>query len=152
MEKQELKIHNILKALFIINLVLFLIVEVVLMFAKGPIWNEFETNVIFERYAIIVTLAAIPSVLKLYQSRLEKYKSLNIEHFGKKYITLYILRLLILDAVVVMNLIGFYLYESENFIIMALITTVAFLFCLPNKDTFPKPKKIEDDVDEEPEN
>lgn len=152
MKKQYLKIHNKLKLLFFLNLVLFLIVEVWLMFAKGPIWNELETNVVLERYAIIITLATIPAILKFYQLRLEKYKLLDSKHFCKKYITLYILRLFVLDAVVIFNLIGFYLYESENFIIMALIGTVAFLFCFPYKDVYPKEKDIELNDNEEHKN
>jgi nicotinamide riboside transporter PnuC len=104
------------------------------MHAKGPDFASFPaTNIAFERYAIIITLAVIPISLKLFHSYHQKIKSLNQDVFIKKYTTAYYLRLFIFDIVAILNLTGFQLYNSHNTMYLTIMIIFALFFCYPNK-------------------
>lgn len=105
------------------------------MYIKGPVWGEdIEPNVILERYAIIVTMICIPLALKLFHSKTKKLEKLSKDTILKKYSEQYILRLVILNIAAAFNIVGFYLYESQNFILMAIISIFSIVFCYPSKD------------------
>jgi hypothetical protein len=85
---------------------------------------------IWERYGIISTLIVIPSCLKLFHYLVERMK----EKSYAAYTRIFILRLAILEAVLLLNMTGVLATGSRNFFYMALISLVAFFFCLPNKN------------------
>ncbi len=53
--------------------------------------------------------------------------------FTKKYTTAYYLRLIIFDVMVMLNLIGFQLYNSHNTMYLTIMIIFALFFCYPNK-------------------
>lgn len=111
-----------------------MLVLLALLQMKGPDFGmDTQSGVIFERYAIILTLVAIPGALKLYPVLLNKKKDISAEQFLKRYFRIYMLRAGILDLAVVMNLIGFYIYESVNFVYLVCITILAICFSFPVK-------------------
>ena len=151
-DKAPEKAYRLLKQIFVINLTLLVAATGYLMYIKGPVWGDgVEPNVIFERYAIILTLAAIPLALKLFHTKIKKYESLTDELFTAKYKLHYIIRLAILDFVVIFNLVGFYLFESQNLILMALIGLFSVLFCYPNKSMLTTPQEVKVGEEEETE-
>lgn len=111
-----------------------MLVLLALLQMKGPDFGmDTQSGIIFERYAIILTLVAIPGALKLYPVLLNKKKDISPEQFLKRYFRIYMLRAGILDLAVVMNLIGFYIYESVNFVYLVCITILAICFSFPVK-------------------
>ena len=111
-----------------------MLVLLALLQMKRPDFGmDTQSGIIFERYAIILTLVAIPGALKLYPVLLNKKKDISPEQFLKRYFRIYMLRAGILDLAVVMNLIGFYIYESVNFVYLVCITILAICFSFPVK-------------------
>lgn len=152
MEYKQKNLQSHLKKLFWINTLSIIVVTIALMYIIGPFWGEnIEPNVVFERYAIIVTLACIPLGLKLFHSAIkkierEKDKDIYLNKYRKAFYT----RFAIIDAAVIFNLIGFYLFESQNLILMAVICIFALFFCFPGKDsigTVREEKEVETETD-----
>lgn len=128
------KQYSFLKTIFWANLLLALIAIIALAISKGPVFGDSGVeNVYFEQYLILATLIAIPVALKLFHSQLKKIKDMPMDVYCKKYTQAYMIRLLILDMVIILNLVGFYLYESRNLLLLALISTIAIIFCYPDK-------------------
>ena len=135
MKNKQKKLHSNLKKLFWINTLTFLAFTIALMYIVGPFWGEgVEQHVVFERYAIIITLISIPLALKLFHSQTKKAESDEDDIYLKKYKTAYYLRFAIIDAAIIFNLVGFYLFQSQNLILMAVICIFALFFCYPPKD------------------
>lgn len=125
-----------LSIVFWSNVVLFSILLVGLLLVKGPEFaSETQNSVIFERWAIILTLATIPGALKLFHFLLNKIQSLPLDVFLKKYGQIFLLRMVILDIAGIVNIIGFYIYENLNFVYMSILIIFALFFCCPNKNS-----------------
>ena len=77
----------------------------------------------------------IPVALKAFHSRYQNILGLDMPLFLKKVKEYYIYRLLILDIVIITNLICFYLIGALNFLYMAVIVAVIFVFCYPTEAT-----------------
>lgn len=131
----HINLYKKLRIIFWVDIIILVSIIGYLMYIKGPVWGEdIETNIILERYAIIVTMVCIPLALKLFHSKTKKLEKLPKDKILNKYSEQYILRLVILNIAVAFNIVGFYLYESQNFILMAIISIFSILFCYPSKD------------------
>ncbi|WP_165025987.1 hypothetical protein [Dysgonomonas sp. ZJ279] len=136
MENSQKKIQLRLMTFFWINILSVVFIFLALLYSKGPnIGESAGTNVTFERYAIVFTMIGIPLALKFFHSQHEKIRLLSLEQYLGKYMLIYSIRMAILDAVIVLNMIGLYLFESQNCIYMTVITIFALMFCYPNKNS-----------------
>jgi len=135
MTNEYKKLRNKLLAIFWANLILSIAILIILVYIKGILNLHNGGNVLFEQYSIIFSIVAIPGALKLFHSQYKKTELLDGEIFLKKYLNLYMLRLLILDAVIILNLAGIYSFNSLNSVYMTLITIFALGFCYPSKNT-----------------
>lgn len=134
MSNQIKKTYTLQIVVFWVNIILLAIALLVVLQAKGSNFaSSPATNIGFERYAIILTLAIIPISLKLFHSYHQKIKNLSQVTFTKKYTTAYYLRLIIFDVMVMLNLIGFQLYNSHNTMYLTIMIIFALFFCYPNK-------------------
>lgn len=138
MEEKSGKLISRLKIFFWVDLIVLLAVLFYLMYIKAPFWGDrIAQNAVFERYAIIITLACIPLALKLFHSQLKKAESLPCTDYLRVLKTQYIIRFIILDSVALFNMSGFYFLESQNLILMSVISVFALFFCYPNKAMLP---------------
>ena len=134
MSSQIKKTYILQTIVFWINIILLTISLLVVLQAKGPDFASTPaTNIAFERYAIILTLAIIPISLKLFHSYHQKIKSLDQDIFIKKYTTAYNLRLIAFDMAAILNLTGFQLYNSHNTMYLTIMIIFALFFCYPSK-------------------
>lgn len=134
MKNKTDKLHSYLKIFFWSNIIILTGVFVFLLQIKGPEFGHgVEKNIIFERYAIIFTMIAIPGALKLFSVLINKRKDLPADKFLKEYIKIYVLRAIIMDTAVIVNLIGFYMYEASNFVYLSVIAIFALCFSFPGK-------------------
>ncbi|MBB4035306.1 tellurite resistance protein TehA-like permease [Dysgonomonas hofstadii] len=128
------KLRKKLLAIFWTNMILSVAALLILIYIKGILNLHNGGNVLFEQYSIIFSIIAIPGALKLFHSQSKKIELLEGEIFLKKYFNSYILRLLILDAVIILNLAGIYSFNSLNAVYMTLIIIFALAFCYPGKN------------------
>ena len=69
----EQRIQTKLKLTFWVNIFVLIAITIGLMYINGPVWGEgIEPNIIFARYAIVITLVCIPLALKLFHSQIKK--------------------------------------------------------------------------------
>lgn len=105
-----------------------------LYIGKGPNFTgSTSSNVLFERYAILVTLAVIPLSLKLFHRHYQKIENLDTSIFRKKFLKASYIRIVIFDAVIAINLAGFHFYNSLNSLYLTIMIIFALFFCYPNK-------------------
>lgn len=145
MSNQIKKSYTLQIIVFWVNIILLAIALLFVLQAKGPDFASFlTTNIAFERYAIILTLAIIPISLKLFHSYHQKIKSLGQDKFIKKYTIAYYLRLITFDIVAILNLTGFELYNSHNTMYLTIMIIFALFFCYPNKQALQNEKSKND--------
>jgi hypothetical protein len=144
------KLYFYLKLFFWSNIIILIGVLLFLLQIKGPDFGEhIEGNIVLERYVIILTLVAIPGALKLFSVLINKKKGQPSEQFLTDYMKIYMLRAAILDIVVIVNLIGFYIYEASNFVYLTIITLFAICFSFPGRSIMHKDEKEEEIEDKE---
>ena len=135
---------------FWINLIVVAGISLYLLYLKGFGFDMGAgSSVLFEQYSIIITLACIPLSLKLFHSQYKKIQQLDAEVFIKKYAIAYILRMIVLDIVIAVNVVGIYLYDSRNAIFMTLITIFALFFCFPDKKAPDHSNNINENLNQE---
>lgn len=129
------KRYKSLSIFFWLNILILIISFILIYLYKDPNQRiSIDQSVIFERYAIIITLASIPLTLKVFHSYISKAKSLSFDVYKKKYLFLYILRIVIFDLVAIMNIIGYYFCVANNFLYLTVVAMFAIAFCYPSKD------------------
>ena len=94
---------------------------------------EVLSNVILERYGILLTLICIPFALKLFHERVKKLDKNDAVTFQKKYVIQYFIRSAILWFVYFFNLVSLYMTGARNFSFMIIVTIFALLLCAPSK-------------------
>ncbi|NDV96265.1 hypothetical protein D0T84_15290 [Dysgonomonas sp. 521] len=150
MKNKQRQVYKSLMAVFWLNVILLLAVLSVLLFIKGiALSNSVSSNVVFEQYSIIVSLACIPISLKLFHSQYQKILPLEEDKFLEKYFITYITRLFILDAVAILNLAGLYLFDSRNAMYMTIIIIFALFFCYPSKKALDNRQDNENDLNKD---
>ena len=129
-ERVLLKLNQHLYGNMILLALLFLLVLLRII----PIPENFLTvGITMERYAIMITIIAIPAALKLFADRLKKIsRPIGTVEAGIKYKKLFYLRLYTLSAVTLMNfaLLGF--SRNCNFMWFTIVLFILFLFCRPS--------------------
>ena len=139
-----------LKTIFWTEIASFIAIFLLFLYLAGPGWtNNTEQNAIFERYAIIVTLIGIPFSLKYFYNQVKKIESLVYVDYIRRFKTQYLLRFLVLNIVIIFNLVGFLKFESQNLLLMSLISFCGFFFCYPNQGMLLAPKSEIDEFDED---
>lgn len=127
--------HKQFSIIFWGNLLVFVIIFLVLLQIKGPDFGtNIESDITFERYAIIITLASIPLSLKLFHNMMTKARNTANTNLEAVYKKAYFTRLGILDFAAIINIVGFQLFEASNFIYMTIVVLMTMLFCYPNKN------------------
>lgn len=97
--------------------------------------NEISTtNVILERYGIIVTLIGIPLALRIFHKNMQKASSADKSTLNKTYKKNFYMRLAILSFIAIFDIVALYTTGSKNFIFMTIITIFAFFLSLPQKE------------------
>lgn len=120
------------------NIFIILVFIAVFLLEGGDVGNNASSNVTLERWSIIITLASIPFALRMFHSYLKKSNILEHSQYLSRYKKLYIGRLLLLDLVAGINIIGFEIYKANNFIYLTIVVIFALLFCHPNRDDLAK--------------
>ncbi|MGI6073526.1 MAG: hypothetical protein ACOYEA_02645 [Fermentimonas sp.] len=116
--------HLVVLALLFIA-VLFKLVS----FVEEPL----TANVSLEMFAIIITIVVIPTALKMYAVMLEKLtKDDGFEERVKRYKQASYMRLYSVSAVSLMNIILFAFYRNNNFMWLAILIFVVYIFCKPS--------------------
>lgn len=83
-----------------------------------------------EMYAIALTLIAIPVALKLFADKVKKIsKGTDKNKAIRLYKNAYFLRLYIIDAVVLGNIVLFALSGNNNFMWLSVISFIVYMFC-----------------------
>lgn len=145
MESLNNKLHRNLSIFFWLNIIALITGFILSYFCEDvDLVSHLDESVIFERYAIIITLASIPLVLKMFHLYVSKAKTLSFDMYQKKYKYLYIARIAIFDVVALMNIMGYYFYKANNFLYLATVIILAIAFCYPSKDALDN-----SDVDDE---
>ncbi|NDV67517.1 hypothetical protein [Dysgonomonas sp. 25] len=147
---KEKKIYKRLSIFFWLNIVLLGGFFLFILQQKGENFGNIPSNVALERWAIIITIAAIPFALKVFHSLLKKLKAGEAAHFHNKYVWLYTARILILDMVALLNIIAFEIYESNNFIYLTIVIIFAMMFCYPNRNELTYSTDIPDNTSDVP--
>lgn len=137
------KLHLQLKIYYILSIVI-CVIAFLLSVAYTQKYNVMQSNVMLERYGIIVTLLGIPLALKLFHSRINKLTKTNFQEYLKKYRFEYLIRLFLLNTICFFNIVSLYITGSKNFYFMVIVTIFAFFLCAPQK-AYPENEQLEDD-------
>ena len=132
MNEKSKSVHKKLNIAFLISLILSTVIVLIVFFVVKKINNP-TPSVVLERYAILITLAAIPLSLKVFHSQMEKLKKNNPEDYLKKYQMYYLMRLGILECVYLFNLASLYITGAKNFILIIIVIIFALCLCAPKK-------------------
>ncbi len=86
-----------------------------------------------EMYAIVLTLTAIPVALKLFAEKVKKIprgagRDKTVKHYQKAWL----LRMYMVNAVTAGNIFLYALSQSKNFIWLAVISFIVYMFCKPS--------------------
>lgn len=120
--------------LFWVVPILFIVIGEVELFPVGLFADNVRLTSIFETIAILITASCIPLSLKLLSLVLaKKIGQLALDDALKCYLLWSIFRLGLLEVVVLLNLISYYLTLSKTGALCALIALTASLFCLPSE-------------------
>lgn len=144
------KMYQRLLLVFWINLIIVMGISLYLLYLKGFGFSMGAgSSVLFEQYSIIITLACIPLSLKLFHSRNKKIQQLETDAYINKYSIAYVIRMVVLDLVVALNIIGFSLYDSRNAIFMTLIAIFALFFCFPDRKMQDEPNNTNENLNQQ---
>jgi hypothetical protein len=128
MKEQLSTIYRRLKIMYAVSIAVSSILFIAVFLTNE--WSESSSNTTLERYAILITLIGIPLALKLFHNRT---KGLDNAGYIVKYQKQYTLRMAILEAVFLFNLISLHITGAKNFIFMIIITIFALVLCAPQK-------------------
>lgn len=150
MQDTQRKLKRKLTVIFWLNITVFIAISLYMVTLVGITGkSETKDDFMWERFAIILTVAAIPFSLKFFHTQYKKAVTLAIKAFLTKVEKLYYFRILALDITIILNLIGFYFIGALNFIYLAAITIFAFLMCYPTESLIDPVEKeiIEDEIE-----
>lgn len=145
MKREQKQLKTKLSIIFWVNLITLFAIGIGLLYLVGVSGKSTnEHDFAMERFGIIIAIIVIPLSLKMFYDKYKKAKEEEIELFLRKLQTLFTLRMLALDGVIILNFIGFYFIGALNFIYMSGFTLLAFAFCYPTESVMdPEEKKIE---------
>lgn len=92
-----------------------------------------SVGITMERYAIIVTIIAIPAALKLFAYRLkEAPRPLEEDKAATIYTKLFYMRIYILSTITFMNIVLLGFSRNSNFLWLTVVLLIIFFFCKPS--------------------
>jgi hypothetical protein len=92
-----------------------------------------EIGVTLERYAIVITIIAIPAALKLFAEMLKKVPpASSVDFVVKKYKSASNTRLYIIYAVTLMNILLYAISKNTNFFWFTIVLFIIYIFCKPS--------------------
>lgn len=104
------------------------------LFPVGGLADNTKVTYYFETIGILITALCVPLSLKLFSLVLKnKIDHLTITLALKRYVQWSIIRLGVLEVVIVLNLLCYYLTLSSTGNLCMLIGLTASLFCLPGE-------------------
>jgi hypothetical protein len=124
----SLKLYYWFSIAAVVPLFLLLISKILTIKVEGA-----EVSVTLERYAIVITILAIPAALKLFVEILKKTspESDNATVI-KRYKRASVIRLLIINAVTLMNIALYAISGNMNFFWFTIILFIIYYFCRPS--------------------
>lgn len=116
------------------NVILLALLFLLVLFRVIPFpENILSVGTTLERYAIMITLIAIPAALKLFADRLKKTpRTSEVAETAKKYKKLSYMRLYTLSTVTMMNIVLLGFSRNTNFMWFTVVLFIIFLFCMPS--------------------
>jgi hypothetical protein len=95
--------------------------------------EQVSVSVTMERYAIMISIIAIPVSLKFFAHRLKKLpRPLETATAVKKYVNASFLRLYAISGVTLMHIVLFGISRNMNFFWFTVVLFIVFLFCKPS--------------------
>lgn len=124
-----------LNAHYVISIIVMAILFVLAFINPGNLIARNESiGLTAEMYAIGMTLIAIPAALKLYAGKVKKIpKDVSESRAIKLYKSAYFLRLYIINAVLLINIVLFGISGNKNFMWLAVISFIVYMFCKPSR-------------------
>ena len=128
------KAIKLLKGHYYGNIILLAVVFLLILFRIVPLFADGQAvNVTAERYAIMITILAIPVSLKFFAYRLKKIpRPVETVAATEKYKNASFLRLYTISAVTLMHIMLFGISLNMNFFWFTVVLFIVFLFCKPS--------------------
>lgn len=125
---------GLLKRHYYLNIILLIIIFLLFIFRVIPLFmDEQAISVTAERYAIMITIIAIPVSLKFFAQRLKKIpRPLENVTASQKYKNASFLRLYTISAVTLIHILLFGISRNMNFFWFTVVLFIVFLFCKPS--------------------
>ena len=132
---------KLLRTHYRLNIIILVILFLLAMFKLTPFFAEKQiVNIIIERYIIVITIIAIPGILKLFAHLLSKVpQGVDIDLAIDKYKKAFYTRLYTISSLSLINII---LYDYSGNMNFFWITTVLFLLFIYCKPSFPELEKL----------
>ena len=133
-----------------LNIIILIVLFLLAMFNLIPFFTEKQlVNIVLERYIIVVTIIAIPGILKLFATLLNKVpQESDVDIAISQYKKAFYIRLYTIST---LSLINIFLYDYSGNMNFFWITTVLFLLFIYCKPSFPELEKLvkpNDKIDE----
>lgn len=137
---------KLLRRHYLLNVIILVVFFILAMFKLTPFFIEKQiVNVTIERYIIVITIIAIPGILKLFANILKKVPpGANIDFAISKYKQAFYTRLYTISSLSLINII---LYDYSGNMNFFWITTVLFLLFIYCKPSFPELEKLVKPID-----
>ncbi|WP_298652951.1 hypothetical protein [uncultured Proteiniphilum sp.] len=128
------KAIGLLKRHYYGNIILLAVVFLLILFRIVPLFTDGQSiGVTTERYAIMITLIAIPVSLKFFAYRLKRLsRPLGIMTATEKYKNASFLRLYSISTVTLMHVLLFGISRNMNFFWFTVVLFLVFLYCRPS--------------------
>ena len=132
---------KLLRTHYRLNIIILVVLFLLAMFKLTPFFAEKQiVNIIIERYIIVITIIAIPGILKLFAHLLSKVpQGVDIDLAINKYKKAFYTRLYTISSLSLINII---LYDYSGNMNFFWITTVLFLLFIYCKPSFPELEKL----------
>ncbi len=132
---------KLLRTHYRLNIIILVVLFLLAMFKLTPFFAEKQiVNIIIERYIIVITIIAIPGILKLFAHLLSKVpQGVDIDLAIDKYKKAFYTRLYTISSLSLINII---LYDYSGNMNFFWITTVLFLLFIYCKPSFPELEKL----------
>lgn len=135
--KEENKLERLITVLrrhYYGNIITLALLLLLMLFRFIPTFRESELiGVTLERYTIMISIIAIPLALKLFAQKLKKvHRPAETAVALRKYKNASFLRLYIISAVTLLNILLFGFSHNSNFMWITVILFIIFLYCKPS--------------------
>ncbi|SCD19449.1 putative membrane protein [Proteiniphilum saccharofermentans] len=116
------------------NIILLAVIFLFSIFSMIPLFADRQAiSATLERYAIMITIIAIPASLKFFVDRLKKSACpVDIPTASNKYKNISFIRLYTISTVALMNIFLFNISRNMNFFWFTVVLFIVFLFCKPS--------------------